>query len=117
MPEGNSTNRCYITFTNSISAMDFSNSALSISDSQLNTPQINYISSIKELQIDTTNGLNVSKIHLYNILGQKVKQWSHLKPDSSGNYAISLSNISQGTYLISLITKTGKFNKRLVISK
>jgi hypothetical protein len=117
MPEGNSTNRFYITFTNSVSAMDFSNSALSTSDTQLNTPQINYISSINELQIHMPNGLNVNDIHLYNILGQKVKQWSHLIPDSSGNYTISLSNISKGTYLISLITKTGKFNKRLVISK
>lgn len=117
MAEGDSINRFYIAFTNSVSAMVFADSALSNPDSQLNTPQINYISSTKELKIDVPNALDVSNIHLYNILGQKVKQWSNLKPTSSGNYSVSLSNTSRGTYLISLITKTGKFNKRLIISK
>jgi len=117
MAEGDSINRFYIAFTNSVSAMVFADSALSNPDSQLNTPQINYISSTKELKINVPNGLDVSNIHLYNILGQKVRQWSNLKPTSSGNYSVSLSNTSKGTYLISLIAKTGKFNKRLIISK
>ena len=117
MPEGDSTNRFYVTFTNNVSIMDFSDSTLSTQETQLNTPQISYISSSKELQINVSNGLDVQDIHLYNILGQKVKQWSNLISNSSGNYKIPLSNISKGTYLISLKTKTGKFNKRLIISK
>ncbi|MEM5566349.1 T9SS type A sorting domain-containing protein [Psychroserpens sp. AS72] len=117
MPEGDSTNRFYITFTNNIGAMVFSDSTLSTQDSNLTTPQISYISSTKELQITVPQGLSFQEIHLYNILGQKVKQWSNLTSSSSGNYNISLSNISKGTYLVSLKTKTGKFNKRLIISK
>jgi hypothetical protein len=117
MPEGDSINRFYVTFTNNVSMMTFPNNALSTSESELKTPEISYISSSKILQINVPNGLEVEDIHLYNILGQKVKQWSNLKSNSSGNYSISLSNISKGTYLISLKTKTGKFNKRLIISK
>jgi hypothetical protein len=117
MPEGDSTNRFYITFTSTITAMVFADSTLSTSETQLETPQINYISSTKNLQINVPNGLDVRDIHLYNILGQKVKQWSNLKSNSSGNYTISLSNMSKGTYLVSFKTKTGKFNKRLIMSK
>jgi hypothetical protein len=117
MPEGDSTNRFYVTFTNNISIMDFSDSTLSTQETQLNTPQISYISSTKQLQISVPQGLNFQEVHLYNILGQKVKQWSNLTSNSSGNYSISLSHISKGTYLVSLRTKTGKFNTRLIISK
>ncbi|TXE16070.1 T9SS type A sorting domain-containing protein [Psychroserpens burtonensis] len=117
MPEGDSTNRFYVTFTNNISTMVFTDSTLSTSETQLATPQISYISSTKELQIISPNGLDIDDIHLYNILGQNLRQWSNLESNTFGNYTISMSNISKGTYLVSLKTKTGKFNKRLIISK
>lgn len=117
MPEGDSTNRFYIAFTNSINAMIFSNSTLSVQETTFTTPQISYINSTKELQISVPQELSFQEVHLYNILGQKVKQWSNLTSNSSGNYNIPLSTISKGTYLVSLKTKTGKFNKRLIISK
>ncbi|MFD2914699.1 T9SS type A sorting domain-containing protein [Psychroserpens luteus] len=117
MPEGDSTNRFYIAFTNNINAMVFADSTLSTQDITLGTPQISYISSTKELKIEVPQDLSFQDIDLYNILGQRVKQWSNLASNSSGTYNISLSNISKGTYLVSLKTKTGKFNKRLIISK
>jgi hypothetical protein len=117
MPEGDSTNRFYVTFTNSICTMVFPDSTFSKLEPQLATPQISYISSTKELQIISPNGLDIEAIHLYNILGQNLRQWSNLESNTFGNYTISMSNISKGTYLVSLKTKTGKFNKRLIISK
>ncbi|WP_084203469.1 T9SS type A sorting domain-containing protein [Psychroserpens damuponensis] len=118
MPEGDSTNRFYITFTNNINAMVFSDNTLSTQGTnELSTPQIRYISSTKDLKINVAQGLSVQEIYLYNILGQKVKQWSNLTTSSANNYSVSLANISKGTYLVSLKTKTGKFNKRLIISK
>lgn len=80
-------------------------------------PKINYISSTRQLHIETVNPFDIEEIRLYSILGQKVKQWTNLKPDSSGTLSVSLSNISKGTYLVSVKTKSGKFNKRLIIGK
>jgi hypothetical protein len=117
MPEGDSTNRFYVTFTNNVSIMDFSDSTLSTSEAQVSTPQMSYISSTKQLQVHVTQDFEVQEIHLYNILGQKVKQWSNLTSNSTRSYNISLSHVTKGTYLVSLKTKTGKFNKRLIVSK
>lgn len=117
MPSGDSTNRFYVTFTSTINAMVFADGTLSTSETQLTPPKISFISSTKDLQINVPNSLDIQDIHVYNILGQKVKHWSNLKSNSFGCYTISLSNISKGTYLVSLNTITGKFNKRLIISK
>ncbi|WP_460218563.1 T9SS type A sorting domain-containing protein [Psychroserpens sp. MEBiC05023] len=117
MSEGNYTNRFYVAFTDNISAMVFANSQLSVADSKINTPEISYISSKKELQIRTSQPIDIQDIRLYSILGQKVKQWSNVASNLSGGYNLSLSNISKGTYLVSVKTKTGNFTKRLIISE
>lgn len=117
MSQGNHVDRFFIAFTNDVSLMSFENSQLSVEDAIKTTPEISYISSTKELQIKSLQSLDVQEVRLYSILGQKVKQWSHVKPNLSGNYRLSLSNISRGTYLVSLKTKSGKFNKRLIITK
>nr|WP_321234059.1 T9SS type A sorting domain-containing protein [uncultured Psychroserpens sp.] len=117
MSEGNYTNRFYIAFTSDINAMVFANSQLSVSDATKTTPEINYINSSKELQIKSLQTLDIEEIRLYSILGQNLKQWSNVKPNLSGNYKLSLSNVSKGTYLVSVKTKQGKFNKRLIIAQ
>ena len=66
-----------------------------------------------------TNGLlnieNIrnSEIYIYNILGEKVAYHS-VKND---NTTIDLSNLSNGTYLIKLITKEGTYSKQIFLNK
>ncbi|MDG5493184.1 T9SS type A sorting domain-containing protein [Psychroserpens sp. SPM9] len=115
--EGDHINRFYITFTNDISAMSFANTQLSVEDAIVNTPEIKYIASTKELLIKDTAHFKIQQITLYSILGQKIEQWNHIKPNTSGTLKVSLANISKGTYLVSVKTKAAKFNKRLIITK
>ncbi|WP_204345738.1 T9SS type A sorting domain-containing protein [Psychroserpens algicola] len=117
MPEGNYTNRFFVAFTNNVSVMVFANQQLSVSDAIKTTPKISYINSTQELQIIASQSLDIEEIKLYSILGQNLKQWSNVKPNLSGNYSLSLSNISKGTYIVSVKTKQGKFSKRLIISQ
>ncbi|WP_047545652.1 T9SS type A sorting domain-containing protein [Psychroserpens sp. Hel_I_66] len=117
MSQGDYNNRFYITFTNTISSIVFMDSTLSSEKVILQTPQINYITSTKTLQINLAQGLNIKDITMYSILGQKVSQWSNMTSNASGTYNISVSHMSKGTYLVSLNTKSGTFNKRLIITK
>jgi hypothetical protein len=116
MPQGDHTNRFYITFTSDIDVMVFANSQLSVSEAVKTTPDISYISSRKELLIKAPQILDIESIRLYSILGQSLKQWTHIQPNISGDYSLSLSNMSKGTYLVSVKTKQGTFNKRLIIT-
>lgn len=115
--QGNHINRFYITFTNDISLMSFANTQLSVEDSIVNTPEIKYIASTKELLIKDSEQFKIQQITLYSILGQKVEQWNNIKPNTTGLLKVSLTNISKGTYLVSVKTKSAKFNKRLIITK
>ncbi|WP_298903080.1 T9SS type A sorting domain-containing protein [uncultured Psychroserpens sp.] len=114
--QGNHLNRFFIAFTNDVNLMSFANSQLSVNDFNQQTTEISYISSTKELRIKTTNALEIQDIRLFSILGKKVKHWKNLKSDSSGMLKIPVSNISEGTYLVSVKTKAGLSNKRLIIS-
>ncbi|MEH6537164.1 MAG: T9SS type A sorting domain-containing protein [Psychroserpens sp.] len=115
--EGNHTNRFYIAFTNNMSFMSFPNSQLSVEESNLQTPEIKYIASTRSLHINSSEQFQIQQITLYSILGQKVKQWNNLNADTSGTLKVSLAHMSKGTYLVSVKTKSAKFNKRLVITK
>ena len=118
MSQGNFTNRFFIAFTDDVSSMNFDNSSqLSVDEVKKASPEISYISSSKVLNIEMPQDMNIEEIRLYSILGQKIKQWANLKRNLSGNFTVSLSNMSKGTYLVSVKTAQGKFNKRLVITK
>lgn len=80
-------------------------------------PKIKYITSTQQLQIEADQPITIEEIKLYSILGERIQQWSNLQLDASGALRVSLSNISKGTYLVSVKTKTGKYNKRLIIGK
>lgn len=114
--EGNHVNRFYLAFTNDISAMSFSNSQLSVNDPNLQASDISYIHSTKELRIKAQQSFEIENISIYSVLGQNVKTWLHMKSDTSGALRLPLSNISNGTYIVIVKTKQGKFNKRLLIS-
>jgi len=115
--EGDTTNRFYITFTDDTTTMNFPDGQLSVNELTQQKPDISYISSTKELVVKTSPFFEIQEMRLYSILGQKVKQWPDLQSDSSGTFRASLSSIAKGTYLVSVKTKGGKFNKRLIISE
>lgn len=114
--EGNYVNRFYITFTNDINAMNFPNNQLSVEETDLKTSDISYLSSTKELKIKGEQVFEIKNLSVYSVLGQKVKNWVNIKSDSSGVLKLSLSNISEGTYIVIAKTEQGKFNKRLLIT-
>ena len=78
--------------------------------------EIGYISSTKELRIKTANAIEIQDIRLFSVLGKKVKHWKNLKSNSQGTLKVPVSNISEGTYIVSVKTKAGITNKRLIIS-
>lgn len=114
---GDYLSRFYITFTDDIDMMSFPDQQLSVDAPIQSKPKINYISSTQQLQIETTSSFDIETVKLYSILGQKVKQWSNLQPNANGHWRVSLANMSKGTYLVSVKTKTGEYKKRLIIGK
>jgi hypothetical protein len=56
--------------------------------------------------------LEFENLSIYGIDGTFVKQ---IKYEGIDKYKISTTNISQGTYIISLQTKTGKIHKKIMV--
>ncbi|MGC1474074.1 MAG: T9SS type A sorting domain-containing protein [Psychroserpens sp.] len=77
---------------------------------------ISYINSSQTLEIIAADALDIQDIRLYSILGQKVKEWINIKPNSYGRYLLTLDHLTKGTYLVIVKTKSGQFNKRLIIN-
>lgn len=114
--EGNHVNRFYIAFTNDINAMNISNTQLSVEETNVKASDMSYLRATKELKIKSQYAFEIKDLSIYSVLGQKVKNWQNVTSDSSGMLKLSLSNISEGTYIAIVKTEQGKFNKRILIN-
>ena len=72
----------------------------------------NPVSMGEEIIIEMPTDLEFENLSIYGIDGTFVKQ---IKYEGIDKYKISTTNISQGTYIISLQTKTGKIHKKIMV--
>ncbi|WP_298346118.1 LamG-like jellyroll fold domain-containing protein [uncultured Algibacter sp.] len=88
------------------------NTRLSIdNDEILSNVLVYYDLELSELKILNKYGIYISKVNLYNLLGQNVMGF---EVDSSKNESIPFI-LSAGTYIVKLNTEKGQVNKKIII--
>ncbi|WP_157503307.1 HYR domain-containing protein [Mangrovimonas xylaniphaga] len=107
--EGEYIDRFYITFQDS--------NALSLEELNKEKIMINYLNSTHDIYIKTSENIKVKQVYLINTIGQTVKTWNMTNtPKMSNELRIPISKISEGSYLVKLVTEQGSYNKKLIIN-
>lgn len=86
-----------------------SNEDVSTNELEILYTQNNNVISIKNTIID----LNVSKVSLYNILGQIIKTWD-VTNENQTEINIPVEQISSGTYIVKTETNKGNYSKKII---
>ena len=107
LEKGNYTNRFFLTFKNS--TLNLENSFLS---NNLLKVFVDNLS--QEIVIQNTNNLEVEKIELFNILGQKVKHHKLFKSESE--IRIKSDDLKSSIYIIKVKTNKGFINTKVLIN-
>jgi hypothetical protein len=101
-------NRFYITFERDTS--------LSLTEETLAQMHIAYLSNSSEIFVRVPPSIQVDEIQLINILGQTVMSWDAINKSANGKIKIPVANISEGNYIIKVITPEGAVNRKVSIS-
>ncbi len=87
-------------------------SALAVSDLAKNVFSLYPNPASQSVTIEMPNDANVETISVFNLLGQKIKT---IAPEFENRlYAMDISDMAAGTYLIQLISENGKKTKKLI---
>ncbi|MBR9915438.1 MAG: T9SS type A sorting domain-containing protein [Algicola sp.] len=116
LSSGDFINRFFVTFTDDVSLMQFSDNQLSVTDTNYETLNIAYLNSQQELQISASDYFEIQEIKVYTVLGQNVKSFTNLKSDTFGKLDVPLHNLSEGTYVVIIRTRHQKLSKRLIVT-
>ncbi len=71
---------------------------------------------ILNINIETNEGFDAT-INLYNLSGQKMREVNTTFGLGTSNYELSVANLSQGMYILSIQTETGVLNEKIVVTK
>nr|WP_203226907.1 LamG-like jellyroll fold domain-containing protein [Confluentibacter flavum] len=108
---GNHLHRFFITFMKN-------DKTLSLSDEALDQFQINYLSNSKEILIQGSPDIEVKQVYLINILGQTLKSWNKTNlPNISNDVSIPVGNVSEGNYIVKVVSSYGTISKKVIISQ
>ncbi len=104
IPNGSYKDRFFITF----------GSTLSVDDNNVLNTDLNLFvdQDADEIVIKNLTNLNIEKVELYDILGQKIKTWKSL--DSSPENRLKITSLSAGVYIVNVISEKGKSSKKIV---
>ena len=84
----------------------------------IDSVRIYYLSDTKEIYINWVDTADIKEVILINILGQTVRDWDNIDPLNEHEIRIPVKNISEGNYVIKVITNHGKTtNKKVVIKQ
>ncbi|TMM28583.1 T9SS type A sorting domain-containing protein [Polaribacter aestuariivivens] len=101
------TDRFYITFENK--------TALSTDEvNPLNNELTTFVDqSTNEIVIQNNKLLKIKKVALYNILGQKVREWKNI--DNITENRLKTNKLSATVYILNVETENGKISKKIMI--
>ena len=92
----------------------FGGTALGIDDEALLNKIFVFSDNVNnELVIKNNNNLNINKIELYSLLGQKVKDWKNV--ENKFENRLSTNNLSSSIYIVKVFTENGIFSKKVNI--
>lgn len=107
LPIGTYTDRFFITFMERGAVLDDT-------DEIINDTTIYYAKNTKEIVIKTLEHLEIEKVELYNLLGQKIMNWNDV-PHDSNQTRLKTNNLSTAVYILNIKTDKGKISKKLII--
>ncbi|MBU3822378.1 hypothetical protein KO566_09925 [Flavobacteriaceae bacterium XHP0103] len=113
IPKGDYLDRFYLAFKEEDSSA-FAKT-LSVDDVHLNETKISYLSSTKELYINTNNAITVKNIRVYNLSGQEVFSRNHVN-SSSGLVKIPLEIRQTNFGIVTIETDKGGYSKQIVLN-
>ena len=106
LPKGEYTDRFFLAFKESV--------VLSTEDNILtNDFSIFYNKTDKNINIELLNGLEMSKVNLYSILGQEINTWSL---NNENKKILDVKNLSKAIYIIKIKTNRGDVSKKILIN-
>ncbi|QNM86737.1 T9SS type A sorting domain-containing protein [Polaribacter pectinis] len=66
-----------------------------------------------EIVINNLDGLQINKVELFNILGQKVKEWKNI--ENKPQNRLKVNKLSATLYIIKLQTEKGKLTRKILV--
>ncbi len=94
--------------------LTFNNTALNTEDNILNKDFTLFMDNeSKEIVIQNLNNLKINKLELFNLLGQKVKEWEEI--ESLYEHRLKVNKLSSTIYIIKLQTEKGELTKKVLI--
>lgn len=103
----NYNDRFYVTFSEDTTLSEIENSIDSV--------QISYLHNSNEIYIKTPYTINVKQVYLINVAGQTVKSWNATNLTMANDLKIPVKNISEGNYIVKVVTNTISVNKKVII--
>ncbi|AQS92812.1 hypothetical protein BXQ17_01470 [Polaribacter sp. BM10] len=107
VPIGTYTDRFFITFA-SKNALSVENDAILSENLEVFMDNDN-----REIVIRNNDLLNIKKVELYNLLGQKVNTYSNLENGIENR--LKINKLPTAIYTVNLVTEKGKISKKLLI--
>jgi hypothetical protein len=95
-------------------ALIFGGTALGVDDEEILNKIFVYADNTNnDIVIKNNNNETIKKIEIYNLLGQKIKEWKNL--DQKFETRLSISELSSAVYLIKLSTDKGAISKKIIL--
>jgi len=66
-----------------------------------------------EIVINNKNNTEISKVALFNILGQKIKEWKNI--GNLTEHRLQVNKLSSTVYIVKILTPRGKISKKIII--
>lgn len=104
--KGTHTNRFYLTFDK------IKNKSLSVEDHDIINGLDVYTNATNKITISNPNSLKIEKIELFNLLGQKTKNW---KRQNAIKSILETDKLPHGVYIVRIQTEKGEFSKKIIL--
>ena len=68
----------------------------------------------KELVITNNSNLELKKVTLFNLLGQRVTEWNTIETNTTQN-RLKMNTLSEAIYIVNIATKKGNISKKILL--
>ena len=68
----------------------------------------------KEIVINNNSNLELKKVTLFNLLGQKVAEWNTIETNTIQN-RLKINTISESIYIVNIATEKGNISKKILV--
>jgi len=97
--------------------ISFSSTTLGLDDEILKqNVSVFFNNTTKEIQISKKTDIIIQSVELYNIIGQKVKNWKKLNQNLK-EITLPINSVSNAVYIIKVNTSKGKISKKIIYTK